>query len=63
MSLAGGSLISLFSSVHRTTDPDPCLGSLHLMVKYLNLEHTVLNIFFLKYRIKCSASYGISAQV
>jgi hypothetical protein len=43
--------ISLFKSVHRITDRDSGLwpiilysSALHIMVKYLNLEHSVQNV-------------------
>jgi hypothetical protein len=36
---------------------------MHIMVKYLNLEHSIQNISFLKYRIKHFSSEKMSAQV
>ncbi len=70
-SLAGGRWISLFNSVHGTADQDTHHGPsfhthhhiMHIMVKYLNLVHSVLNIFFFQCRIKCFSSDKISAQV
>jgi hypothetical protein len=33
-------------------------SSLYLVMKYLNPEHSVQNVFFLKYRIKCFVIYA-----
>ncbi len=38
-------------------------SALHIMVKYLNLEHSIKNVFFLKYRMKHFACDKISAQI